>query len=64
VRNSRTKKVVEEVVALPPAEEVEEEVQIACNAPAPLVVNGAAYVGCMLAQGHEEQHEIRVTWVS
>lgn len=35
-----------------------------CDAPAPLVINGAAYVGCSLAKDHEGPHEVKITWAS
>jgi len=35
-----------------------------CMAAAPLVVNGAAYVGCGLPKGHEGQHSITIKWDS
>lgn len=49
-----------------PVEEVstEEPVIVPCNAPAPLVVNGAQYVGCQGIMGHEGNHEVRINWPS
>jgi hypothetical protein len=46
-----------------PEEELSETV-IPCNAPAPLVVNGAQYVGCQGIKGHEGNHEVRINWPS
>lgn len=46
--------IVEAEVVAPPV--------LACRAPAPLVVNGAAFVGCILPEDHEGPHEVRVTW--
>lgn len=48
----------------------EEEVEIPevvkvrnlCNDAAPLVVNGGAYIGCRLEEGHEGQHYIEIWW--
>lgn len=47
-----------------PAEEVNsgETLVEACNAPAPLVVNGAQYVGCRQVKGHEGSHEVKINW--
>ena len=50
-----------------PVEEVVEEdtnIVLPCNAPAPLVVNGAQYVGCQMIKGHEGNHEVRINWPS
>ena len=33
-----------------------------CEAPAPLVANGAPFVGCSKEQGHEGDHEVTVRW--
>lgn len=33
-----------------------------CNTPAPLVVNGSAYVGCELPLGHEGPHTVTCKW--
>lgn len=37
-------------------------IHLPCNAPAPLVMNGAAYVGCPLPRGHAGLHEVRIVW--
>lgn len=37
-------------------------IEVRCEAPAPLVVNGAAYVGCSLSTGHEGPHKVEITW--
>lgn len=50
-----------------PVEEVPQEdvdLPVQCNAPAPLVVNGAQYVGCQGIKGHEGNHEVRINWPS
>lgn len=60
MKRKETKKVEEEVTEETPTP-LEEEL-IACNAPAPLVVNGAQYVGCRLVKDHEGNHEIRINW--
>lgn len=33
-----------------------------CGAPAPVVVNGGAWVGCSLPSGHAGSHEVTVKW--
>jgi hypothetical protein len=33
-----------------------------CGTAAPLVVNGAIYVGCSLPRDHEGDHSITITW--
>ena len=33
-----------------------------CGAAAPLVVNGAPFVGCSKEQGHDGQHSITISW--
>lgn len=33
-----------------------------CNAPGPLVVNGAGMVGCILPEGHDGLHSVTVAW--
>lgn len=35
---------------------------VPCGAPAPLVANGAAYVGCSLPKDHEGQHQVTIKW--
>lgn len=50
-----TEEITEEVVA-PPV--------VSCSAPAPMVVNGAPYIGCQLPDNHEGNHEVKVTWLS
>lgn len=37
-------------------------IKMLCAAPAPLVVNGAPYVGCQLGRDHEGDHEVKITW--
>ncbi len=39
-------------------------VEVKCAAPAPLVVNGASYVGCQLTNGHDGDHSITIKWRS
>jgi len=34
----------------------------ACNAPAPVVANGALLISCTLARGHDGSHEVKVSW--
>lgn len=51
-----TEEITEEVIDTP--------LVVNCSAPAPLVVNGAPYVGCQLPDNHEGQHEVKVTWIS
>lgn len=42
---------------------LEYKILITCDAPAPLVVNGAAYCGCSLPKDHEEvDHEVTIKW--
>lgn len=36
--------------------------EIPCNAPAPLVVNGRQYTGCQRAQGHDGPHQLSISW--
>lgn len=43
-------------------EEVE-EVPTPCNYPAPVVVNGGIFCGCQKVKDHEDQHEVRISWV-
>lgn len=33
-----------------------------CQAPAPLVVNGGLFAGCSLAEGHEGEHQVKISW--
>lgn len=47
---------------VPVPEEEPTQEAAGCNAPAPLVVNGSAYVGCMLTDQHEGDHEILIRW--
>ena len=37
-------------------------IRIPCGAAAPLVLNGAAFVGCSLDAGHDGPHEVTVRW--
>jgi hypothetical protein len=37
-------------------------VLVPCGSPAPLVVNGAAFVGCDLERGHPGHHHVEVVW--
>lgn len=37
-------------------------IRIPCGAAAPLVLNGAAFVGCSLDAGHNGPHEVTVRW--
>lgn len=36
--------------------------EIPCNAPAPLVVNGRQYTGCQRVQGHDGPHQLSISW--
>lgn len=40
----------------------EVELPVTCNAPAPLVVNGAPYCGCQLQKDHDGRHEVYISW--
>lgn len=37
-------------------------IQSRCDAAAPLVVNGAAFVGCQLPRDHDGNHKVEVIW--
>lgn len=37
-------------------------IKIPCSAPAPLVVNGALFVGCQLDKDHDGPHKVEITW--
>lgn len=37
-------------------------IRMPCDAPAPLAMNGAVYVGCSLPKDHSGQHEVTVKW--
>lgn len=38
------------------------KIQVPCNAPAPLVLNGASYIGCKLLKDHEGPHKVEIVW--
>ena len=50
---------VEQNTQLPDEDTV---LKMACNAPAPVVVNGGTYCGCQLVKDHEGRHEIYISW--
>lgn len=35
---------------------------VPCGAAAPLVANGAGFIGCQLGRGHTDNHSVTVTW--
>jgi hypothetical protein len=37
---------------------------VRCEAPAPVVVNGGAYVGCVRDKGHDGLHKVEIQWPS